>query len=171
VSTEQPARTRIADIIRDCGKISSDRPDLSRDQLAAITSAIAGASAGTFLASAALSDELAKRFPRLSTNAVVERELDASYETAGRALILALHAGNDLLSAAFDTAGGAVLEVKRPMTLLAPAFTVAIEISDRGATTHLRGQAGHTGMDWGQNAKLLDQLFDKTADYLSLFKS
>jgi hypothetical protein len=171
VTSEQSPRARIADIIRDSGKVGNDQPGPSQDQLAAFTAVISGASAGTVLASEALVDELAKRFPRLSTSAVVERDFDAPYETAGRAFILALQAGDFILNAAFDTASGAMLEVKKPMSLLAVAYTVTATINDGGATTHLKAQATHTGMDLGQNAKLLNQLFDKTNEYLTLFKA
>jgi hypothetical protein len=172
VTSEQVPRPRIADIIRDSGKMGADQPGPSQDQLAAIAGAIGGgASAGTVLASEQLANELAQRFPRLSTNATVERDFEAAYATAGRALILALQANNHTLSAAFDTASGAILEVKKPLSLLAPPFTVTITMTDLGATTRLAAIAQHTGMDWGQNAKLLSQLFDKTNEYLSLFKT
>ncbi len=171
MTPEPQPRERIAHIIRDSGAISGAAPSPSPDQLAALAAAIAGASAGSVLASEQIANELAKRFPRLSTNAAVERSFDAPYATVGRALILALQACNHILSAAFDTATGAIIEVKKPMSLLAPAFTVAIAVTDQGSTTHVAAQAQHTGMDWGQNAKLLNQLFDKVAEYLGLFKS
>jgi serine/threonine protein phosphatase PrpC len=171
VTSEQPRRACIADIIRDSGKMGADQAAPSQDQLAAIAGAIGGASAGTVLASEQLANELAQRFPRLSTNAAVERDFEALYATAGRALILALRANNHALSAAFDTASGAILEVKKPMSLLAPPFTVTITMTDLGATTRLAAIAQHTGLDWGQNAKLLSQLFDKTNEYLSLFST
>jgi hypothetical protein len=171
VNSEAP-RARIADIIRTSGKMGADTPGVSNDQLSAIASAIGtGASAGTVLASEAITDELAKRFPKLAPTATVERDFDAAYEQAGRALILALQACSMNVSAAFDTGSGAMLEVKKPMSLTAPPYSITIAITDRGASTHFSAQAQHTGMDWGQNAKLLGGLFDKTDDYLKLFKS
>jgi hypothetical protein len=167
----QAPRARIADIIRESGKLGADQPGVSQSQLDAVAAVLSGASAGTVFASEAITGELAKRFPKLSPCATVERDVDASYEPAGRALILALQSCGLNLSAAFDTESGAILEAKKPMSLTAAAFTVTIAIVDSGAVTHLRGQAQHTGMDWGQNAKLLNQLFDKTSDYLNLFKS
>ena len=86
-------------------------------------------------------------------------------------MILALQACGLNLTAAFDTESGAALEVKKPMSLLAPGFTLAITLTDRGSVTHVSGQAQHTGLDWGQNAKLLNGLFDKTDEYLTRFKS
>ena len=171
MSSAEPPRARIADIIRESGKMGNAATGVTPDQIAAFAATIGGASAGAFLASESLADELAKRFSRLATNAALERELDAPYETAGRALILALQACNHVLNAAFDTASGAILETKKPMSLLAPAFTVTIAITDNGATTHLNAQAQHTGMNWGQNQKVLNELFTKTDDYLTLFKS
>jgi hypothetical protein len=171
VTTEPPARPRIADIIRDSGKMGTDQPGASQEQLAAIAAVISGGSAATFAASETIVDELAKRFNRLSTNAGVERDLDAPYETAGRALILALQARNAILNSAFDTASGAIIEASQPMSLFAPKFTIAIAIADHGATTHISAQTQHIGIDFGQNAKLLDALFDATNDYLKLFKS
>ncbi len=148
--------------------MGSDQPGPSQDALSAIAAAVSGTSAGTFLASEMLADELAKRF-RLSTNAAIERDLDAPYETAGRALTLAMQACGHVLTAAFDTTSGAILEAKKPMSLLSPAFTVTIAIADRGATTHLSAQTQHVGMNWGQNEKLLIDLFAKTDEYLSRF--
>jgi hypothetical protein len=171
MTSEPSPRPRIADIIRDSGKMGGDQSGPSQDQLAAIAAAIGGASAGTVLASEQLASELAKRFPRLSSGAALERDLDAAYETTGRALILALQACGLTLSAAFDTASGAILELKKAMSLLAPQFTVTIAITEHNMSTHLAARAQHTGMDWGQNAKLLNQLFDKTSEYLSLFKT
>lgn len=139
--------------------------------MAALAAAMSGASAGTVLATEELADELAKRFTGLSTKAVVERDFEASYETTARALILALQRCKHTLNAAFDTTTGAVLEAKKPVALLTGEFKMTIAITDRGAVTHLSGQAGHIGMDWGQNAKLLNELFDKTNEYLALFKS
>lgn len=165
------ARPRIADIIRESGKMGPDASPTSQSELASIAAAISGGSAGAFLASEAVTDELAKRFPKLATTAAVERDGDAGYATAARALVLALQSCGFNIVAAFDTEGGSVLEVKKPLSLLAPAFSVIVAVSDRGATTHFRSQAQHTGMDWGQNAKLLNQLFDKTNEYLQLFKS
>ena len=171
MGSEAP-RARIADIIRDSGKMGTDAPGISQSQFAAIASAIGGgASAGTFYASQAISDELAKRFPKLSATGAVERDLAAPYDTAGRALILALQACGITIDAAFDTESGAMLELKKPMSLTAPPFTVVLAILDCGAATHVKGQSQHTGFDWGQNAKLLNQLFDKTNEYLNLFKS
>jgi hypothetical protein len=169
-------RARIADIIRDSGKMGGDVPGASPDQIAAAASAISGAmtgvSAGTFAAAEAIDDELAKHFSALSPTATVERDVEAPYETAGRALILALQACGFNIGAAFDTESGAMLEVKKPLSLASVAFAVTLAIADRGATTHLSGQATHTGVDWGsQNAKVLNALFDKANDYLKLFKS
>jgi|SRR5579883_1324494 len=164
-------RPPIAEIIRDSGKMGADASGASKDQLASMAAAITGASAGTFLASQALSDEIAKRFSRLSTKAMLERDFAAPYDAVGRALILALQSCGHVLNAAFDTATGAVLETRKPMSLLAPAFVVTIAVTDNGATTHAAAQAQHTGLDWGQNAKVAAEVFDKTGDYLDLFKS
>lgn len=171
MNAEAP-RARIADIIRDSGKMGGDQPGVSQDQLAAIASVMGGgASAGTVFASEAIADELAKRFPQLAPSAAVERDVDAPYEKAGRALVLALQACGLNITAAFDTESGAMLEVKKPMSLMAVPFSVTIAIVDRGATTHLTGQAQHTGVDFGRNVKLLTELFDKTNDYLKLMSS
>jgi hypothetical protein len=169
VSSETP-RARIAGIIAGSGKMGADNAG-AESQVAAMAAAISGVPSGTFLASEQLTDALAKRFPKLAAKAAVEHDLDAPYETAGRALILALRACGLTIGAAFDTESGAVLEVKRPMTLLAPSFTLTIAIADRGETTHLTAQVQHAGIDWGQNAKLLAQLFDTADGYLKLFKS
>jgi|GEM_PF-5350091 len=169
-SPETP-RARIADIIRESGKMGNAATGVSPDQVAAFAAAISGAPAAALAASESLADELGKRFSRLSSNAILERELDAPYETAGRALILALQACDHVLNAAFDTASGAILETKKPMSFFAPAFTVTVAITDKGATTHLSAQVQHMGMNWGQNEKVLSELFDKTSDYLKLFKS
>jgi hypothetical protein len=170
VTAEQPPRARIADIIRDSGKMGGDQPAASQDQLAAIAAAISGASAGTLLASEALANELAKRF-RLSTGATVERDLDAPYETTGRALILAMQACSYVLNAAFDTESGAIVEAKKPISLLSPAFTLTVTVADRGTSTHVNATAQHTGMDWGQNQKRLDELVTTTEQYLNRFKT
>lgn len=152
--------------------MGSDRPGTPPDQIAAAAAAVSGATAGTFLASQALTEALAKRFPGLAPTGTAERDFDGSYETVGRALVLALQAGGEAVNAAFDTASGAILEVKKPMTLTSPAFTMTIALTDNGATTRLSARAQHTGVDWGgQNAKILNALFDKTSEYLSLFKS
>jgi hypothetical protein len=151
--------------------MGSDETGLSQDQLTAIATAISGAaSAGTILAAEAIDNELAKRFHALSTEALVERDLDGAYETVGRALILALQACGHTLSAAFDAASGAMLEAKKPLSVFAPPFTVTLAVADNGATTHLSAHAEHVGMDWGQNTKVLNQLLDKTNEYLTLFK-
>jgi hypothetical protein len=169
VDSEQKPRPRIADIIRDSGKMGTDHSASSGD-LAAAVSAISGTPAGVLTVSEALGDELAKRFPRLSAKAGTAYDLDAPYETSGRALILALQACGHAISAAFDTASGAIIETKKPLSLLSSAFTMALALTDRGETSHLEGQAQHVGVDWGQNKKLLNELVAKTNDYLKLFK-
>ncbi len=172
MSSADAPRVRISDIIRNSGKMGTDTPGMSPEQLASMAAAISGTPAAAVLASQELSDELAKRFPKLSPTSALERDFEAPYEMAGRALVLALQACGFVLGAAFDTGSGAMLEVKKPMSLLAVPFTVTVTIVDRGATTHFSGQAQHTGVDWGgKNAKLLNQLFDKTNDYLKLFRS
>jgi hypothetical protein len=171
MSDATAARPRIADIIRDSGKMGGDASGASQDQLAAVAAAISGAPAGTILASEAIANELAQRFPKLASKTSVERNLEAAYETGGRALILALQACGYVINAAFDTSSGAVLETKKPVSLLAPPFVVILTLTDGGAQTHLAGTAQHTGVDWGQNAKLLNALFDKANEYLALFKS
>lgn len=170
MTVPEPPRPPISEIIRDSGKISSDPTGASNDQLASMAAAVTGASAGTFLVSQALSDELAKRFRRLSTKATAERDVPAPYGTAGRALILALQACGHILNAAFDTATGAILQTRKPMSLLSPPFSVTIAMADNGASTHLSAEAQHTGLDWGQNAKVAAELFDKTDEYLKLFE-
>ncbi|HEY5425284.1 MAG TPA: hypothetical protein VIJ77_01940 [Candidatus Tumulicola sp.] len=172
MSTDHPPpRARIADIIRDSGRMGAEQSGPTQDQVAAIAATISGASAGTLLASEALAEELAKRFRGLSTNAVADSDFDASYETTGRALILALARCGYNIAAAFDSASGAILEAKKAISLLAPAFTMTLSITDCGATTNIKAQAQHTGFDWGQNAKLVNELFAKTNEYLSLFKT
>ena len=89
----------------------------------------------------------------------------------GRALILALRACDHVLNAAFDTASGAIIEAKKPMSLLAPAFTMTIAIADRGAATHVSVQTEHAGMNWGQNEKLTNELLAKTGEYLGRFET
>ena len=141
-------RARIADIIRASGKMGTDQAGASPEQLAALASVIGGGASGaTIQLSEALSEEVAKRFPKFASSGSVERDADAPYETAGRALILALQACGLNLTAAFDTESGAALEVKKPMSLLAPGFTLAITLTDRGSVTHVSGQAQHTGLD------------------------
>lgn len=168
----EASRARIADIIRNSGKMGGDAAGVTNDQLSAIAAAMgAGVSAGTVYASEALTNELAKRFPQLASSAAVERDADAPYEKAGRALILAVQACGLNVAAAFDTESGAMLEVKKPMSLLAPPFSIAITMLDHGTVTHFTGQATHTGVDFGRNAKLLAELFDKTNDYLKLMSS
>jgi hypothetical protein len=151
--------------------MGNDPTGLSQGEFATIASAMTGTASGAALASEALAEELGKRFTRLSTNAEMERDFEAGYDTAGKALILALRACSHSLNAAFDTESGAIIESKKPMSILSPPFTVTIAIGDQGTTTHVRAQVQHTGMDWGQNKKVLNELFDKTQSYLSLFKS
>ncbi len=172
MTAEQPPRPRIADIIRESGKMGADQSGPSQDQLAAVVGAITSTPAGVFLASQALTDELAKRFQKLSPSASIEHDFDAPYDVAGRALVLALYAGSNALSAAFDTATGAILEVKKPLSLTSVAFTLTIAVADRGATTHVTIQTQHVGVDWGgQNVKVANELVAKTTEYLDLFKS
>ena len=167
----QPPRARIADIIRESGRIAG-ADTVSPDKMAAVASVLTGAPAGVFAASESISDELATRFRKLSASATVERDLEAGYETTGRALVLAMAACGYVFNAAFDTASGAILEAKKPMSLLSTAFTVSIAVVDRGATTHLTIAIRHVGVDWGNlNAKTIDELLTKTNDYLKLFAS
>jgi hypothetical protein len=64
-----------------------------------------------------------------------------------------------------------MLETKRAMQLFSNPITLTITLVDDGATTHVAGKADHIGMDWGQNKKILAQLFAKTNDYLALFRT
>ena len=170
-SDSQPPRARIADIIRDSGKMTGSDSSVSPDRLAAVAAVLTGTPAGVFTASESIQDELGQRFPKLSASATIDHDVDAAYETAGRALVLAMAACNYVLSAAFDTASGAILEAKKPMSLLSGAFTVSIAMVDRGATTHLTVAVQHIGMDWGLNQKTVSELLSKTNDYLKLFAS
>ncbi|MGB8521297.1 MAG: hypothetical protein WCD38_14145 [Candidatus Tumulicola sp.] len=168
----QPPRARIADIIRDSGRMAGADSSISPDKIAAVASVLTGTPAGVIAASESISDELAARFRKLSASATVERDIEAGYETAGHALVLAMAACGYVLTAAFDTASGAILEAKKPMSLLSTAFTVSIAMVDRGATTHLTVAIQHVGVDWGNlNAKTIEELLMKTAGYLKLFAS
>jgi hypothetical protein len=167
----QTPRARIADIIRTSGAMGGPQTGATSEQVASAAAAIGGAPAAAVQLGEALSEELAKRFPKLAPSSSVRRDFAASYETAGRALILALQACGLNLTAAFDTESGAVLEVKKPMSLVAPAFSLALTIVEGNGATTVGGQAQHTGLDFGQNAKLLDQLLDKTNEYLVRFES
>jgi hypothetical protein len=164
-----PQRARIADIIRDSGKMAQGAPGSQADIGSALSS-LFGQPAGMVTVSQALAESLSSRF-NLSSGQSVESDVDAPYETAGRALILALQACGLNVSAAFDTASGAILETKRAMQLFSNPITLTVTITDRGAATHLAGHADHIGMDWGQNKKILAQLFAKTNEYLALFRS
>lgn len=167
-----PPRARIADIIRDSGKMAASDSSASPDKIAAVAAVLTGTPAGVFAASESISDALAARFRKLSASATVERDVEAAYETAGRALVLAMAACGYVFNAAFDTASGAILEAKKPMSLLSAAFTVSVAMVDRGATTHLTVVVQHLGVDWGNlNAKTVDELLSKTTDYLKLFAS
>jgi hypothetical protein len=170
-SDSQPPRARIADIIRDSGRMAGSDSSVSPDKLAAIAAVLTGTPAGVFTASESISDELAQRFRKLSASATVENDVEAAYELTGRALVLALAACSYEQSAAFDTASGAMLEAKKPMSLLSAAVTVSIAVLDRGATTHLTIAVQHVGLDWGVNAKAVNELLTKTNDYLKLFAS
>lgn len=167
-----PPRARIADIIRDSGRMAGADSSISADKIAAVASVLTGTPAGVLAASESISDELAARFRKLSASATVERDLDAAYETAGRALVLAMASLSYVLNAAFDTASGAIVEAKKPMSLLSTSFAVSIAMVDRGATTHLAIAVQHLGVDWGNlNAKTANELLTKTNDYLKLFAS
>ncbi len=168
----QPPRARIADIIRDSGRMAGADSPISPDKIAAVASVLTGTPAGVIAASESISDELAARFRKLSASATVERDIQAGYETTGHALVLAMAACGYVFSAAFDTASGAILEAKKPMSLLSTAFTVCIAMVDRGAATHLTVAIKHVGVDWGNlNAKTISELLTKTTDYLKLFAS
>jgi hypothetical protein len=171
-SDAQPPRARIADIIRDSGRMAGSDSTVSPDKLAAVAAVLTGTPAGVFSASESISDELAHRFAKLSASATVEHDVEAAYETTGRALVLAMAACGYVLSAAFDTASGAVVEAKKPMSLLSAAFAISIAMLDRGATTtHLTIAVQHVGIDWGLNQKTVNELLTKTNDYLKLFAS
>ncbi len=170
-SDSQPPRARIADIIRDSGRMAGSDSDVSPDKLAAVAALLTGTPAGIFTASESIQDELAQRFHKLSASATIERDVEAAYETTGRALVLAMAACNYVLSAAFDTSSGAIVEAKKPMSLLSGAFTVSIAMLDRGVTTHLTIAVQHIGMDWGLNQKTVNELLTKTTDYIKLFAS
>jgi hypothetical protein len=170
MAPEQQNRPRIADIIKGSGKMAPDEPGAAPSQLAAMAAAIAGGSADMILASQALAEAMSTRF-HLSTQAAVERDFPSPYETTARALILALQACKYVLSAAFDTASGSMVEAKKPLTLTSGAFTLTIAIVDRDSTTHFAGHAEHIGVDWGLNERTLNELFAKTEEYLALFKS
>jgi hypothetical protein len=117
-----------------------------------------------------LAESLSTRF-NLSSGQSIETDIEAPYETAGRALILALQACGLTVSAAFDTASGAMLEAKRAMQLFSNPITLTVALVDRETTTHVTTHVDHMGMDWGQNKKLLAQFFAKTNEYLALFRS
>ncbi|MGA8532597.1 MAG: hypothetical protein WB615_00650, partial [Candidatus Tumulicola sp.] len=94
MASEPSARARIADIIRDSGKLGAEQPSSSQSDLAAAVGALSNTPAGVLLASEAISDALAKRFHGLSASADIDCDLAAPYETSGRALVLALQACN-----------------------------------------------------------------------------
>jgi hypothetical protein len=164
-----PQRARIADIIRDSGKMAQDAP-ASQSDIGSALGSLFGQPAGMVAVSQALAEALSTRF-NLSSGQSIETELEAPYETAGRALILALQACGLTVGAAFDTDSGAMLEAKRSMQLFSNPIALTIVLTDRGTATHLTGKADHIGMDWGQNKRILAQLFAKTNEYLSLFRS
>jgi hypothetical protein len=164
-----PQRARIADIIRDSGKMP-DAASGSQGDIGSALSSLFGQPAGALAVSQALAESLSTRF-NLSSGQSIETDIEAPYETAGRALILALQACGLTVSAAFDTASGAMLEAKRAMQLFSNPITLTVALADRETTTHLTTHVDHMGMDWGQNKKLLAQLFAKTNEYLALFRS
>jgi hypothetical protein len=168
-SAATPPRARIADIIRDSGKMP-DAASGSQGDIGSALSSLLGQPAGMLTVSQALAESLSARL-RLSAGESIETDIEAPYETAGRALILALQACGLTVSAAFDTASGAMVEAKRAMQLFSNPITITIALLDRGTAAHLSVRADHMGMDWGQNKKLLAQLVAKTNEYLALFRS
>ncbi|HEY1428662.1 MAG TPA: hypothetical protein VGF18_03755 [Candidatus Tumulicola sp.] len=164
-----PQRARIADIIRDSGKMGDGNAS-SQGDIGAALGSLLGQPAGLMTVSQSLAESLSSRFNWKSGDAI-ETDLQAPYETAGRALILALQKCGLVVSSAFDTASGAILECKRAMQLFSNPITLTLALVDRDATTHLAANADHMGLDWGQNKKLLAQLFAKTNEYLALFRS
>jgi hypothetical protein len=97
-----PQRARIADIIRESGKMGQGASGSQADIGAALGSLL-GQPAGMVAVSQALAESLSSRF-NLSSAQAVETDIQAPYETAGRALILACQACGLNVSAAFDTA-------------------------------------------------------------------
>jgi hypothetical protein len=167
-STTPPPRKRIADIIRESGKMGDGAA--SQGDIGAALGSLLGQPAALASVSQALAESLSSRF-NLKSGGSTEVDVQAHYEIAGRALILALQACNLTVGAAFDTESGAVLEAKRAMQLFSNPVTLTVRIVDGGETTHLAGNADHMGVDWGQNKKILAQLFAKTSDYIALFRS
>jgi hypothetical protein len=171
----QAKRPSIADIIRSSG--SFDSGDSGRSdpfaQFAALAAAVVpGASAAQLAVSAKLGEALSNRF-NLSKDQVAARDYDVPYETAGRAAVLALHASACKLGAAFDTASGAVLEAKIPMSLIAPEITLTVALTDiTPSTARVSITARHPGLDVLHfNDKTLAALFAKIDEYLARFAS
>jgi len=141
-SAESHARPRIAEIISSSGVIESST-DASANVMAEVVTfaeaVVPGNVEAKVIAAAApliepVEEALLNRF-KLSPDAVVTRDYSVPYETAGRALILALHALDAKLKTAFDTATGALLEAIAPEVPLGPSCTLTISLGDAAPNT------------------------------------
>jgi hypothetical protein len=178
-SAENRTRPRIAEIISSSGVITGAiqaSPDVIAD-VAALAGSIVPGVAGKAIAVTmpyveSVAEALVTRL-KLSRDAVVRRDYSVPYETAGRALILALHALDTQLKAAFDTASGAVLEATEAMTHLEPAYTFTIALGDTGANTARISATSHITISdlLKFNEHKLAALFAQIDAYLALFAS
>jgi hypothetical protein len=163
-----PNRPKIGDIVRDAGTVGGEDGGPSLSDLAGV-GALFGQSAAMATASMTLAQALGDRF-HLHTEAQVDREFSAPYASVARALILALHAKKHKLVSAFDTSGGAALEAQAAMTLFHNQATLTLLVTDGGATTHVKGRSDLAGQikDFGANKGMLNDLYAKTDEYLTL---
>jgi hypothetical protein len=94
-----------------------------------------------------------------------ETRLAASYPTAVRALVFALHSIGRELTAAFDTPAGAYFEAKLPGDIFSPGGSLQFDvIEERPGAVRIAGASEIKGQmyDWGKGKRALADVFEKT---------
>jgi hypothetical protein len=94
-----------------------------------------------------------------------EARLAASYPTAMRALVFALHSMGRELTAAFDTPAGAYVEAKLPGDIFSPGGSLQFDVVEEGpGAVRIAGASEIKGQmyDWGKGKRALAEAFEKT---------
>lgn len=187
-------RPAISELIRVSGKLADDSADPSLTQLASFASTITGGSANLLLADGTVGRQLSERFAVLANEVLVERDFASPYATVVGALVLALQARKSRITAAFDTSSGARVETsKATADVNGGPYTLRIAIVDDPDSSSTRLSVGARAFGLNPDrlptkalgsfgTKLLgrgkvwlnaqvEQLLNKTGEYLAAFKS
>jgi hypothetical protein len=146
---------------------------MSEKSIADVLSSLVDESKEAFLLHMKTGEALGKAL-KFKSKKTVERTFDYEYAKVARALAISLGSLNPQFGVVFDTPTGAVIETRLPKDFFSLGGTVMLQLVEEDpsrvkiiGTSEIKGQL----FDWGKGKRALNDIFDKTEQFLQMLSA